>query len=229
MDIPTTAASLLVIILSVLPGVPGDHVYRALAGVSWREKDTAHLLRLLVMSVLGLVVYAMAAAQFGWPPPRHVVPATYVSASFSAGEIGMLGVAYAGHFVGSAAVAVIAVVANRVLGAIRTVSATRDAWDHFVRCSVPSHWVVVTLQNGDSVAGILDHADVSTEPANRDLVIAEPYLFESATQSYRPTYNQYMFVRGSDVASIAVVHAPDTDTRVVPVDESPFMERSRER
>lgn len=228
MNLTATAAGLVVIVLGILPALPGDHLYRALAGVSWREKETAYFLRLLAFSVIGLVIYAVFAARFGWPPAEHVIPGVYLAPTFSGDRLAALGVGYFGHLVGSTAVALLAVGLNHLLVKIRTVSGSRDSWDHFVRCSVPGHWIAVALQNGDAYAGILDHADVSTEPEFRDLLLAEPYLFDAKSGQYNPTYQQYLFIRGSDVASIAAVHEPSTDVRVVPVAETPFMEKKSE-
>jgi hypothetical protein len=227
MDVPTSIAGLLVLLLAVLPGIPGDHLYRAIAGVSWREKDATRILRLLTFSVLGLVVYSLIADRTGWPLPEYIVPATFLAPTFNGRTIAALSLAYLGHFLSSTAVGLASVGGNAIIGRIRSVSASRDAWEHFVRCAVPCHWVVVTLENGEIYAGILDHADVSTEPEYRDLVLAEPYRYDEANSTYAPTYHQYLFIRGSSLSSIAAVHDPSNDNRIVPVTESPFEENPR--
>ncbi len=222
MDIPTTAAGLLVILLGVLPGLPGDYIYRTWIGVSWRERDVHHLLRLLSFSLLGLVVYSVLAMWADWYLPEYVIPMTFTSDRFSAADIPRLGIAYLGHFSGSAIVGGVSAAGMRFLGRFAPYSAQRDTWDHFIRITVPGHWVLVTLNSGDTYAGILDHADVTVEPQYRDLILSEPYMFDAESREYQLTYQQFLFLRGSDVASIAVVYAPELDKRVVPPTETPF-------
>ncbi len=229
MDLSNMTTGLLVLVLALLPGLPGDVAYRTLAGVSWREKDFTHVMRLTAFSALGLVLYAVIADRQGWPAPGYVVPSTFTGGTFAASQIGTLGIAYIGHFVAGALVGLGAAGARHLLARIRAVSASRDTWDHLIHCAAPEHWVIVTLQNGDSYAGILDHADVSTEPEYRDLLIAEPYRYDAGAAMYAPTFNQLLFVRGADVASIAVVYDDVRDKRIVPVGQSPFREIEDER
>ncbi len=222
MDIPTTAAGVLVIVLAVLPGLPGDYVYRTWVGVTWRERDVHHLLRLLSFSLLGLVVYSICAPALRLPLPEYVIPSTFTEASFSARRMPVLGIAYLGHFVGSALAGTCVAGGLRLIWRLVPTALRRDTWDHFVWCSVPGHWVVVTLQNGDSYAGMIERADVTVEPQYRDLILSEPYLFDVAAAQYRPTYHQYLFLKGTEVTSLAAVYTPKLDTRVVPAADSPF-------
>jgi len=211
-----------VILLGVLPGLPGDYIYRMWIGVSWRERDVHHLLRLLSFSILGLVVYSVLAMRADWYLPEYVIPTTFTSTSFSAADIPKLGIAYLGHFLGSAIVGTASAAGVRFLGQVAPFSAQRDTWDHFIRNTVPRHWVLVTLNSGDTYAGMLDHTDITVEPQYRDLVLSEPYIFDAELDEYRPTSQQFLFLRGSDVASVAVVYDPALDERVVPPTEIPF-------
>jgi small nuclear ribonucleoprotein (snRNP)-like protein len=220
---PVTVAGVIVIVLAVLPGVAAEHLFRAVGGVSWREKDSRQALRLLAFSVLGLVLYVLVAAMFGWSMPDYVIPSTFSSASFSSAQLPALARAYLGHWAGAAIIALLAARATELTARISARSTNRDAWDHFVRCAIPGHWVVVTLQNGESYAGHVDHADVSIEPEYRDVVLAEPYRYDASTDQYAVTYNQYLFLRGSDVVSIAAVYSPE-DSRIVSVTATPFEE-----
>jgi hypothetical protein len=222
MDIPTTAAGLLVILLGVLPGLPGDYIYRTWIGVSWRERDAHHLLRLLSFSVLGLVVYSVPAVWADWYLPEYVIPTTFTSDSFSASDIPRLGIAYLGHFSGSAIVGTAAAAGIRFLRWVVPYAVQRDTWDHFIRNTIPRHWVLVTLNSGDTYTGILDHADITVEPQYRDLILSEPYILEPESGEYQPTYQQFLFLKGSEIASVAVVCAAALDKRVVPVTETPF-------
>jgi hypothetical protein len=224
MSIPGTVAGLLVLVLAVLPGMPGDLVYRAVVGVSWREKDLPRILRLLLFSVLGIVSYSLVAAWLGFYQPDYVVPSTFTDPEFSASSIPRLGLAFVGHLAASALVGAAAAGGLRLLSRFSPLSAHRDAWDHFIRQTVSDHWVLLGLTNGDAYAGLIDHADVATEPEYRDVILEEPYKFDTESGRFVPTYNQYLFVLGSDIASIAVVHGPSLDTRIVAIAKSPFQE-----
>ncbi len=60
------------------------------------------------------------------------------------------------------------------------------------------------------------------EPNFRDLILREPYIWNEGAKTYDLTYNQYLFLQGSEVVSMAVVHDPTQDKRVVPASETPF-------
>ena len=213
--IPTTLVGLLVVLLAVLPGIPGDPVYRSLAGVSWREKEHRHVLRLLSFSVLGLALYAAAAAEFGWYAPGYIVPASYAPNVFSVDSLGPFSVAYLGHLAGAAIVGAGAAIARRGLSRVKTSSGNRDAWDHFVNLCVPGHWIIVRLKSGAAYAGLLDHADVSVEPEYRDIILAEPAEWDEAQNCYVSSTHQVMFLRGVDIVSIVTIYESSRDSRVV--------------
>lgn len=213
--IPTTLVSLLVVLLAVLPGIPGDQVYRSLAGVSWREKEHRHVLRLLSFSVLGLALYAAAAAEFGWHAPAYIVPVSYAPSVFTVDVLGPFSVAYLGHLAGAAIVGAGAAFARRGLSRVVTSSGNRDAWDHFVNLCVPGHWIIVRLKSGAAYAGMLDHADVSVEPEYRDIILAEPAEWDEAQNCYVSSTHQVLFLRGVDIVSIVTIFEPSRDNRVV--------------
>lgn len=225
MQLPVTAAGLIVIVLGILPGVPGDAAYRALAGVSRREKETTHLLRLLTLSVMGVMFYALAASRIGLPAPAYLNPQTFAGPGLLALRFDDLAVAYAGHSVGAIAAALVGAGVNRILDRIKAVSPRRDAWEHFVRCAVPGHWITVTLSNEETYAGILDHADVTGDPESRDLLLVEPYRYNAETKQYDPTFQQFLFLRGQDVVSIAAVYEPSQDKRRASIGANPFERR----
>lgn len=222
MSVITTIAGLLVVLVAVLPGVLGNLAYRALAGVSWREKETQQLLRLLAFSALGLAGYTFVASWLSWPLPEYVLPDTFVAGAFSAQSLPRLTAAYVGHFVFATIVGIVAGVVIVGLRKLGSGLGQRDAWDQFIHGSVPKRWVIVHVRSGESYAGFLDHADVSVEPNFRDLILREPYIWNEDAKTYNSTYNQYLFLQGSEVASMAVVHDPTQDKRVVPASETPF-------
>jgi hypothetical protein len=217
-----TIAGLLIVVIAILPGVLGNLAYRALAGVSWREKEAQQILRLLAFSASGLAAYTFMASWLSWPLPEYVVPNTFAAGNLSAVMLPGLAAAYVGHFVFATAVGILAGFVVSGLRKLRPGFGQRDAWDQFIHGSVPRRWVIVHLRSGESYAGFIDHADVSVEPAFRDLILREPYRWNEEAGTYDSTYNQYLFLQGSEVVSIAVVHDPLHDRRVVPAGETPF-------
>jgi hypothetical protein len=209
--IPDTLTAVLIIVLGILPGLPGDKVYRAMAGVSWREKDTQHGIRLLSFSAAGLAVYASVAAPFGWPMPSYIVPNTYSAETFSASVIPTLGGAYLGHVAGATLAGLTAAGLRLGLAKVLTSGVHNDAWDQFVNKSTPKHWVLIHLTSGEIYSGILDHADVAVEPEYRDIILSEPAIYEDDQARYVSTSHQHLFIPGSAIASMATVYDPTCD------------------
>ena len=222
MNVVATVAGLLVMLVAVLPGLLGDRAYRALAGVSWREKEFQQLLRLLAFSAFGLAGYTFLASRRLWPLPEYVVPSTYANGAFQVQALPSLAIAYIGHWVGAAIVGTIAGVVVVGLRRLGTGLGERDAWDHFIHSAVPRHWVVIRTESGESYAGFIERADVSVEPNFRDIILKEPYIWNDGTKTYQPTYQQALFLQGTKVASVAVIHDPVQDSRIVQIGEVPF-------
>lgn len=211
--IPTTIAGIVAVILGVLPGIPADKVYRYVVGVSWRESQLNHVLRLFAFSVFGLALYAWLAGTTVLPDPLYVLPSTFAaSGGLEATELPGLGAAYVGHVVAATLAGFAVAGAMRGLTRISAIAPHRDSWDHFVNALIPEHWVLVTLSNGETYAGKIDQADVAVEPEYRDLVLIEPAILEP--EGYRSLYQQHLFLPGSFIASIATVTDPEADTRL---------------
>jgi len=224
--LPSTVAGVLVLVLVFLPGLPGDFVYRTLVGVSWREREGTKLARVLSFSVAGLLAYAILASSLNWAPADHVVPGTYTDPSFRAADIPPLAWAYFGHIAAASIAGGLGAGALRLLTRISPAAGARDAWDELIHSAVPGRWVVVTLMGGDTYLARVDHADVSAAPEHRDLILAEPYRWDSSSKQYAPTYQQHLFIRAADLASLATVYdsTKDKADRVIPVESSPFDE-----
>jgi hypothetical protein len=82
--------------------------------------------------------------------------------------------------------------------------------------------VAVALQNGEAYVGYLKVSDVSVEQNERDLVLSEPSLYDEEQRDYVALPYQQLFITASLWYSMAVIHDPDRDKRVVPVGSSPF-------
>lgn len=229
MNFPTSIAGILVILLAVLPGVPADRAYRIFAGVSWREREVEYFLRLISFSVLGLAAYILVAPHFGMPLPEYVLPATFTAPTFGGNSLSGLALAYLGHAVSSVLIGValggsIAIARKATRGRI----GQRDAWYHFVHVAAPRRWVIVKVRTGESYLGFIEHSDVAVEPQYRDVILVEPYLWSEERRLYEPTFNQFLFLQGAEVVSVAVSHDPTKDERILPAGERPFGEGEQE-
>jgi hypothetical protein len=225
MNLPTSIAGILVVLLAVLPGVPADRAYRIFAGVSWREREVEYFLRLVSFSVLGLAGYVLVAPRVGMPPPTYVIPATFSASTFGADSLPVLALAYLGH-------AIVSVLIGMALGGsiagLRSATGgrigQRDAWYHFIHVDAPRRWVIVKVRTGESYLGFIEHSDVAVEPQYRDMILVEPYLWNEALKKYEPTFNQFLFLQGAELVSVAVVYNSAKDKRIIPAAEAPFGE-----
>ena len=220
MEFPTTVAGIAAVALAVLPGIPGDKVYRLLVGADWREDTWRKVLRLLAFSVSGLATYWAFARITGAPLPAYVVPGALEK--LSAAALDGVFIALIGHFLGASVSGVLAALSIRVLARFSSETAYGNAWDHFIKSSVRDRWVIVGLDNGQSYAGYIDVADTSVAPGERDIILREPALFEPEKRNFRFLEHQALFLLGSTVASVAVIHDPVRDTRIVPVGDKLF-------
>jgi hypothetical protein len=227
MNIPTSIAGILVVLLAVLPGVPADRAYRVFAGVSWREREVEYFLRLVSFSVLGLAVYVLLAPVLGMPPPTYVIPATFSAADFGPASLRPLAMAYIGHASSSV---LIGVALGGSIASLRRITrgriGQRDAWYHFIHVAAPRRWVIVKVRTGESYLGFIEHSDVAVEPQYRDVILVEPYLWNEDRKTYLPTFNQFLFLQGADVVSVAVAHDAAKDKRIMPAAETPFSEEA---
>jgi hypothetical protein len=220
---PTTVTALVIVLVAVFPGLVGDLVYRSLVGVDWREKDWQTVLRLLGFSIVGLVIYAIPAGLFGWPPPVYVSPDTYQTIKPPIGNLNYIFIPYAGHLCGGFLAGLLGAWGTRLLALFSSRSAYPAAWDDFVRTYSPSHWVVVGLTNGGAYAGKLKTVDCAVSASDRDMVLEEPCQYDVASGHYIALNYQYMFISASSLFSLAVVYDPNLDNhRTIPVGERLF-------
>ncbi len=94
------------------------------------------------------------------------------------------------------------------------------------RC-VPGHWVAVGLETGEAYVGILAYSELSVEQKERDIVLAQPALYDEETKDYRSLPYSHIFLPAALIWSVAVIENPETDRRLVPIDESPFLSKEK--
>ena len=220
---PTTITALLIILVAIFPGVLGNRVYQVLVGIDWREKEFQVILRLAGFSVVGAVIYSIVADLSGFLPlPLHLIPSSYESLSSNPEKLLQIIYPYIGHLIGGFVAGVLAAWGVILLAKCSSSTAYPGAWDDFVRKYVPKHWVIVGLKNGDVYAGKIKSADLSVGKDDRDIVLEEPCSYESGTGNYCSLSYQYMFIPSENLYSLAVIHDPKLDKRIMPVGENLF-------
>lgn len=219
---PTTVVGIVILVVAILPGVPGDKVYRLLVGWDWREDQWQRVIRLVGFSVFGLALYATLGSVLPVPAPLYLAPEHVVTAFREPSLLPSLFGALVGHFSASGVAGFLAAVIARGSGRWTPFTVYPDAWEHFVRELVREHWVVVSLDDGSSYAGMLDLADTSVREEERDLVLTEPAEYDPNDAEYKAMRYQFLFLPGRLISSIAVVHDPESDARVTSVGETVF-------
>lgn len=220
---PHSIAGLIIITIGVFPGLIGDYIFRSLVGVDWREKEWRAILRLIGFSVIGLIIYALVAEQFDLTPPLHIFPSTYYSAAISQKiKLSVVFLPYCGHLAGGFVAGVLGAWGAILLSRFSSNSAYPSAWDEFIRRYSPHRWVIVGLENGEVYAGKLKIADISSGKDERDIVLEEPALYDPLSRNYISTSYQFIFIKASELYSIAAVYEPSTDTRIIRVGQNLF-------
>lgn len=220
---PTTITAIIILVVAIFPGVLGNKAYQVLVGIDWREKEFQVILRLAGFSVIGAVIYSIVADLSNFlPMPSHLIPGSYESLSTNPKDILKIIYPYIGHLVSGFIAGVLAAWGVLLLAKCSSTTAYPGAWDDFIRKCVSKHWVIVGLKNGDVYAGKIKSADLSVSKDDRDIVLEEPCLFEKETKNYRSLNYQYIFVPSENLYSLAVVHVPEIDNRIIPVGENLF-------
>lgn len=219
---PTTITAVIIILVCVFPGVLGDRVYRTLVGIDWREKQFGTSLRLIGFSIIGAVIYSLIAELLTLPPPLHLFPSEWEALAADHKRLGSILFPYSGHLVGGIIAGIIAAYGIKFIAKLSRASEFPCAWDAFARRYAPKHWVIVGLSNGDVYAGILKNADVSVAAADRDLVLEEPCLYDKESSNYQATSYQHLFIAANTIFSIATVHDPKLEKRMVSVGKNLF-------
>lgn len=214
---PNTIVSLLIFILAILPGIPGDRIFTRFSGSDWRLKDWEVIARILIFSVLGLVVYSALTNVLSVPEPVYIFPSTFSQESLENINLSTLSVAYLGHWLASGTLGLLLGLAVQFVGSRTPSTIYPSSWDVFLRNHVPSHWVVVSLTNDEVYAGVFSSADLSVGAAERDVILEEPAIYVSEEDNYKSLQYQSLFIPASLVSSIAVIYEPSLDQRITEV------------
>lgn len=215
---PTTISALIIIIVAIFPGLLGNIAYRMIIGVDWRAKEFQVIIRLIGFSIIGAVLYSIAADMVSFlPPPLHLMPGSYESLTENPENLNKIIYPYIGHLAGGFIAGVLAALGMHLVAKFSPATAYPSAWDGFIREQVPEHWVIIGLKSGDVYAGKIKSVDLSVSKGERDVVLEEPCLYEQKTGNYRALGHQYMFIPSENLYSLAVIHNPMIDERVVTI------------
>lgn len=213
------------IAVGIVPGIPGEVLYRLIAGGSWREDAWSRVFRIVGFSLIGLVLAVLSFRLAGIavvPEVATAVADQSVSESLVLGLAGLL----LGQSVMSALSGTVSGFVVRWLCHAFSMTPYADAWDEYVRRVVPGHWVVVRLLDGSTLAGMLCRADVTVPPENRDIILSEPATYDEGLGNYLSLPLQHLFIPGASLASVAVVYDPQKDQRVSSVGGYLFIEEA---
>ena len=211
MEITLQAA--LVAVVAIVPGAIADTVFRRLIGADWRQSEWSRAIRLVGFSAVGLALYAALSGVFGLPAPSFIFPSVLSTAAKDPSLVQLLAVAYLGQLVFALLSALILVRLLTWLDLLSSSSSHSCAWDYFVRCCVPDHWVVVTLGSGEAYFGRLAYADLSVAQAERDIILLEPALWNSQRAAYIGSEHQALFLPAQAISTITTHYDPDLDKR----------------
>jgi Family of unknown function (DUF6338) len=97
-----------------------------------------------------------------------------------------------------------------------------SAWDEFVRNCAKERWVTVGLRTGDAYLGKLHYGDDAVPQNERDIVLAEPALYDQEKKNYVSTANQFLFLPAEIIQSIAALSNVNRDSRTIPIGEAVY-------
>ena len=207
--------TILVVALAIVPGFLGDRLFRLLVGTRWGQGQLEALAQMLCFSLGGLFLYSLGT-MYGLPRPIYVFP-DHLALIIPESLPSVLA-AYGGHCLCSCISAGLFAILVRLRAGLSGVSPYSIVWDHFMRIRVPGRWVVISLQSGETYAGVVDKAEVSVEQKERDVVLAEPALYDETSGAYKALPCSHLFVPGSLIGLVSV-SAMDDDLRLVRVDD----------
>ena len=226
---PTSIASVTVLVLAIVPGMLGVYVFTTVNGTDWRHRDWQVAIRALAFSAFGLLLYSLLALSLDLIPPLHVIPSSYQSHGLEASTVGGLLLPFAGHTLCSGVIGAVAALLDRWVAKISRASPHPCAWDDYVGTRLAGRWVVVTLNSGDVYAGYVALADVGVRAEERDIILTEPAKFDEESRRYLVTAYRDLFVRAELVQSIATVALPSDSHIGRPIGQSLFQPDDKQR
>ena len=222
---PTTLAAAGVMIGLLVPGIIGESIYSRVTKSDNSGKEIIVVLRVVMVSVLGLILYTTVAKLCHWPEPAFLAPETFTQAgavNLSNNLLGEVILPYMGHIVGGVIVGAAGVPLDVMVRVIFQQPRYGSAWDFFsISMAQTRHgvgrWVQVQLIDGRLLIGILSGFDAYDKEGERDVVLGEPEYWSEEANAYIVYPVQSIFLPGRQVYSISVLYDPTLDVRVTKV------------
>lgn len=220
---PDTINALLVVLFAVLPGIPGNAIYKRLIGSDWREDQWKTVVRIIGISLGGLIAYIILGSLINAPLPSYIIPSTFKNFEIQRPFLMEMSISLLGHFISATLVGFLGAKTTQLLDKIMRVSDNADSWHKFVSLHARERWVVVSLHGGAAYAGYIDRADTNVKADERDLILAEPASYQKDTKKYLSLPHQYLFLPGKMISSIAIV-AKQSDERITKIHKYLFQD-----
>lgn len=221
---PNTIETLIILLFAVLPGIPAYSIYKTFFGADWRETEWEKVIKIIIFSLTGIIAYILVSTLIKLPPPIYIIPSTFDTGTFGVASLLPIALSLTGHFITSSLIAFVVVMIIRLFGRWTPSTPYPAAWDDFIRKDVPGHWVVVRLVNSETYAGYIKNADTSVSQDERDIVLAEPALYNEKEKNYKTVPYQQLFLPASMISSIATVYEPENDKRITRIGSNLFPE-----
>lgn len=224
---PSTLDTLLVILFAILPGIPGNTVYNKMAGTNWREEQWRTVVRILGISLGGLILYIIIGSFINAPLPSYISPTTFANFVVERTALVQMSVAFLGHFAGAIIVGYIGARVTQKLDEWTRSSEFIDSWHEFALVHASKHWVVVRIKGGEAYAGYIKTADTKVKAEDRNIILAEPAVYVKEQNKYLSQPYNYLFLPGKIIDSVAIYSKP-LDKRITPIHEFLFSNSSQE-
>lgn len=207
----STVNGLVVLVFVLIPGVPAEAAYNLITGSDWREERFQRVIRIVLLSVLGLVTCAVIAGVFikAWIP-KYVMPAIY-DAPWNRELLVEMSGAYLGHTLTSLVFGFVFAGISKISAHLMGQTVYPSAWDDLLRSHTRNHWIIVSLSTGEAYAGILETADQEVPSEERDVLLKEPASYSAKKGNYFTLPYQHLFIPSALIDSVAVVYDDDAD------------------
>jgi hypothetical protein len=209
--------SVFLFLFGLIPGVPGEALYSSIVGLSWRENQIRRVTRILVISITGAILLVLTGNLFSYlgmnilMEPLHLMP-NRLAKGIGEAMATDLSLAYLSHVAFST-------FSGAVIGigwdwCARRISQRSypSAWESLVTNHSRDRWVVVTLKDGSSYAGVIESADSNVHRENRDMLLKEPAQYNEKIEAFVATRHLYLFLPAELIRSVAVVYDKDEDS-----------------
>lgn len=237
---PTTLTAAVVMVVLLVPGIIGESIYSRAVRSDRDRNDILIILRVVMVSALGLIVYMTLSQICGLPYPSYLSRDIYNENNLEIvnhNTIKEILLPYMGHIVLSTIIGIIGVPLSGLVRALFGQSPYDSAWDAFCLSFARTpkglgRWVQVTLIDGRLIIGILRAFDVYDKDGDRDIVLEEPEYWNDITQEYEIYPIQSIFLSAGQISAIGVLYDESLDareTRVPEQNEPPSENRDEEQ